>query len=299
MNWKTTLFVMLLAAPQLVHAQGGGGSRTALPIIETQDVDESAFIPTNVISITDGQIYLEPDTSSLPLVDPGLGSTVGNSLRRVLLSSLEGAAITRVEDVDGGRFIGRNPLNPIIGVGGKFTMPSNDNPDLYDTGGGLTLTAEWKPWFTAPLPRPIVFTPSVSFDLLGAGFSDESQLNQPGTIDQEAGHIFQLAVAPGLNARVPVCDSVNFICGAGAYFTYLSAPLKQTPFDPAKTQVQVAEFTNHDWAAGWFLRGGVECLCHGMIYRILYGCEYYSTDLLTGRSHYDTRASLTLELVLP
>jgi F-type H+/Na+-transporting ATPase subunit alpha len=39
----------------------GGGSLTALPIIETQAGDVSAYIPTNVISITDGQIYLEPD----------------------------------------------------------------------------------------------------------------------------------------------------------------------------------------------------------------------------------------------
>src|SRR5205814_4697063 len=39
----------------------GGGSLTALPIIETLEGDVSAYIPTNVISITDGQIYLQPD----------------------------------------------------------------------------------------------------------------------------------------------------------------------------------------------------------------------------------------------
>ena len=39
----------------------GGGSLTALPVIETQEGEVSAYIPTNVISITDGQIYLEPD----------------------------------------------------------------------------------------------------------------------------------------------------------------------------------------------------------------------------------------------
>jgi F-type H+-transporting ATPase subunit alpha len=39
----------------------GGGSLTALPIIETKGGDVSAYIPTNVISITDGQIYLEPE----------------------------------------------------------------------------------------------------------------------------------------------------------------------------------------------------------------------------------------------
>ena len=41
--------------------KNGGGSLTALPIIETQAGDVSAYIPTNVISITDGQIFLETD----------------------------------------------------------------------------------------------------------------------------------------------------------------------------------------------------------------------------------------------
>ena len=44
-----------------MHAELGGGSLTALPIIETQANDVSAYIPTNVISITDGQIFLEAD----------------------------------------------------------------------------------------------------------------------------------------------------------------------------------------------------------------------------------------------
>src|SRR3712207_9372243 len=39
----------------------GGGSMTALPVIETQAGDVAAYIPTNVISITDGQIYLQPE----------------------------------------------------------------------------------------------------------------------------------------------------------------------------------------------------------------------------------------------
>jgi F-type H+-transporting ATPase subunit alpha len=44
----------------------GGGSLTALPIIETQAGDVSAYIPTNVISITDGQIYLDAPICSIP-----------------------------------------------------------------------------------------------------------------------------------------------------------------------------------------------------------------------------------------
>ena len=61
----------------------GGGSLTALPIIETQAGDVSAYIPTNVISITDGQIYLEPEMFNAgfrPAVNAGLSvSRVGGS----------------------------------------------------------------------------------------------------------------------------------------------------------------------------------------------------------------------------
>jgi F-type H+/Na+-transporting ATPase subunit alpha len=51
----------LLERAVKMNKEHGGGSLTALPIIETQANDVSAYIPTNVISITDGQIYLEPD----------------------------------------------------------------------------------------------------------------------------------------------------------------------------------------------------------------------------------------------
>jgi F0F1-type ATP synthase alpha subunit len=51
----------LLERASKLNAELGGGSLTALPIIETQAGDISAYIPTNVISITDGQIFLESD----------------------------------------------------------------------------------------------------------------------------------------------------------------------------------------------------------------------------------------------
>src|SRR6185437_109737 len=51
----------LLERAARLNEQYGGGSLTALPIIETQQGDVSAYIPTNVISITDGQIFLEND----------------------------------------------------------------------------------------------------------------------------------------------------------------------------------------------------------------------------------------------
>lgn len=66
-----------------LSAENGGGSLTALPIIETQDGDVSAYIPTNVISITDGQIYLQSDLffqGQRPAVDVGISvSRVGGA----------------------------------------------------------------------------------------------------------------------------------------------------------------------------------------------------------------------------
>jgi F-type H+-transporting ATPase subunit alpha len=63
--------------------ENGGGSLTALPVIETQAGDVSAYIPTNVISITDGQIYLESDlfySGVRPAINVGLSvSRVGGS----------------------------------------------------------------------------------------------------------------------------------------------------------------------------------------------------------------------------
>jgi F-type H+-transporting ATPase subunit alpha len=70
----------LLERASKLNDQLGGGSLTALPIIETQAGDVSAYIPTNVISITDGQIYLEPSLFNAG-VRPAIN--VGISVSRV------------------------------------------------------------------------------------------------------------------------------------------------------------------------------------------------------------------------
>lgn len=71
----------LLERAAKLSAERGGGSLTALPIVETQANDISAYVPTNVISITDGQIFLEPDlfnAGQRPAVNPGISvSRVG------------------------------------------------------------------------------------------------------------------------------------------------------------------------------------------------------------------------------
>src|SRR5438045_5991031 len=72
----------------------GGGSLTALPIIETQAGDVSAYIPTNVISITDGQIYLETDLfyqGIRPAINAGLSvSRVGSSAQIKAMKKVAG-----------------------------------------------------------------------------------------------------------------------------------------------------------------------------------------------------------------
>ncbi|HHQ49512.1 MAG TPA: F0F1 ATP synthase subunit alpha [Acidobacteria bacterium] len=73
----------------------GGGSLTALPVIETQMGDVSAYIPTNVISITDGQIYLEPDlffAGQRPAVNVGLSvSRVGGNAQIKAMKAIAGS----------------------------------------------------------------------------------------------------------------------------------------------------------------------------------------------------------------
>ena len=72
----------------------GGGSLTALPIIETQAGDVSAYIPTNVISITDGQIYLETEMFNAgfrPAINPGISvSRVGGSAQIKAMKKISG-----------------------------------------------------------------------------------------------------------------------------------------------------------------------------------------------------------------
>jgi F-type H+-transporting ATPase subunit alpha len=84
----------LLERAAKLDSKNGGGSLTALPIIETQEGDVSAYIPTNVISITDGQIYLESDlfySGIRPAVNVGLSvSRVGGAAQVKAMKKIAG-----------------------------------------------------------------------------------------------------------------------------------------------------------------------------------------------------------------
>ena len=84
----------LLERSTHLSEERGGGSLTALPIIETEAEDISAYIPTNLISITDGQIYLSPtlfELGTLPAVDVGKSvSRVGGAAQRAAYRGIAG-----------------------------------------------------------------------------------------------------------------------------------------------------------------------------------------------------------------
>ena len=85
----------LLERAAKLNSDYGGASMTALPVIETQAGDVSAYIPTNVISITDGQLYLEPDlfnSGIRPAVNLGLSVTrVGSAAQTKAMKSVAGS----------------------------------------------------------------------------------------------------------------------------------------------------------------------------------------------------------------
>ena len=85
----------LLERAAQMNDELGGGSITALPIVETQAGDISSYIPTNVISITDGQLFLQTElfnTGQRPAVDPGYSvSRVGGTAQQPIIKKLSGS----------------------------------------------------------------------------------------------------------------------------------------------------------------------------------------------------------------
>ena len=90
----------LLERAAKLDDEHGGGSMTALPIIETQAGDVSAYIPTNVISITDGQIFLETElfhSGIMPAVNPGISvSRVGGDAQIKAMKKIAGPIRTEL-----------------------------------------------------------------------------------------------------------------------------------------------------------------------------------------------------------
>ena len=95
----STAHSRLLERAVKLNDELGGGSMTALPIIETLEGEVSAYIPTNVISITDGQIYLEPDlffAGVRPAINVGISvSRVGGNAQTKAMKKVAGSSAAR------------------------------------------------------------------------------------------------------------------------------------------------------------------------------------------------------------
>ncbi|MBR6412439.1 MAG: F0F1 ATP synthase subunit alpha [Alphaproteobacteria bacterium] len=129
----------LLERAAQMSAQKGGGSLTAVPVVETQEGDVSAYIPTNVISITDGQIFLESNLfhqGIRPAVNVGLSvSRVGSAAQSKAMKKLSGSLKLELSQY-------REVLN--------FAQLSSDLDEatkrLLNRGGKLTEVMKQKPF---------------------------------------------------------------------------------------------------------------------------------------------------------
>ena len=115
----------LLERAVKLSKENGGGSLTALPIIETQEGEVSAYIPTNVISITDGQIYLEPDlffAGVRPAVNVGISvSRVGGNAQTKAMKKIAGSLKLQLAQYRGTNgYLDDVPVNKVLDFQNKF-----------------------------------------------------------------------------------------------------------------------------------------------------------------------------------
>ncbi|HJV09391.1 MAG TPA: F0F1 ATP synthase subunit alpha, partial [Acidimicrobiales bacterium] len=151
----------------------GGGSLTALPIIETKEGDVSAYIPTNVISITDGQIYLQTDlfrSGVRPAVDVGISvSRVGGSAQIKAMKSVAGTL-----KLDLAQF---RELEAFASFGSELDKLSQAQLDR-----GYKLTELLKQGLHAPLP---VEEQVISIYAGTKGYLDEIPTSDVGRFESE------------------------------------------------------------------------------------------------------------------
>ncbi len=163
----------LLERSARLNKDFGGGSLTALPIIETQAGDVSAYIPTNVISITDGQIYLEPDLFFAGF-RPALN--VGISVSRV-----GGAAQTKAMKSVAGKL--RLDLAQFRALQAFAQFSSDLDPQTksqIERGRRITEILKQPPYSPVPVEEQVVSLWAVT-----NGFMDEVETNQIREFEQK------------------------------------------------------------------------------------------------------------------
>ncbi|MEK7281934.1 MAG: F0F1 ATP synthase subunit alpha [Chloroflexota bacterium] len=134
----------LLERAARLSSEQGGGSLTALPVIETQLADISAYIPTNVISITDGQIYLETD-----LFNAGIRPAINAGLS---VSRVGGAAQTKAMRQVAGRLRLDLAQYRELAVFAQFGTSELDKNTLFQLERGRRTTEVLKQLQYAPMP---------------------------------------------------------------------------------------------------------------------------------------------------
>ncbi len=163
----------LLERAAKLNDDRGGGSLTALPIIETKEGDVSAYIPTNVISITDGQIYLQTDlfrSGVRPAIDVGISvSRVGGSAQIKAMKSVAGTL-----KLDLAQF---RELESFASFGSELDKVSQAQLDR-----GYKLTELLKQGLHSPMPAE---EQVVSIFAGTKGFLDDVPMGDVGRFEQE------------------------------------------------------------------------------------------------------------------
>ena len=211
------------------------------------------------------------DFNQVEPLERGYGTTIGNSLRRVLLSSLEGGPLT--------------PVN--FGVGGLSTISTRGHKDLPQVGGGVSVVGVWRPIFVAPGDRPVIgVSPTVQLDTFFQSIDNGKQLNMKGGGIYATDCSFGMTVSPGLIMRMPLTDQCNFYCRAGGAFGFVTADVRQVAFNANLVQVPIVSPVSTSAQVGYFAGVGVEKQHNGHIFQFGVDYESHRTEFLTG-THYN------------
>ena len=164
----------LLERAAKLSDEHGGGSLTALPVVETQAGDISAYIPTNIISITDGQIYLETD-----LFNAGIRPAINAGLS---VSRVGGAAQTRAMKKVAGRLRMELAQYRELAAFAQFGTSELDRATRMQLERGMRLTEILK----QPQWEPMAMTREVSILFAAVnGFIDDVSVENLGRWEEE------------------------------------------------------------------------------------------------------------------
>lgn len=169
----------LLERAAKLNDENGGGSLTALPIIETQAGDVSGYIPTNVISITDGQIYLEPELFNAgirPAINVGISvSRVGGN-----------AQIKAMKQVAGQLRLDLAQYRELVTFAQFGTELDRASQAQLDRGERLTEVLKQKQYEPLPVEKQILVVYAGN-----RGFLDEFQVHEIGEYERRLYEYFE------------------------------------------------------------------------------------------------------------